>query len=69
MKLFHDLLNEDSKMSMVRLMGLICVTCACGLGIYGIINNRDLVGLAALCAAFIGPAFAGKVAQKYMEKE
>lgn len=50
-------------------MSLICILCACVLAIYGICQNRDLVGLAALCAAFVGPAFAGKVVQKFTEEK
>ncbi len=69
MNFLKQLLSEDSTISTTRLMGVICVMCACGLAIYGIYMNRDLVGLAALCSAFIGPAFAGKVVQKFTENQ
>jgi Na+/proline symporter len=63
----YSLLSEKSEVSTTRAMGIVCVLCACGLAIYGIHMNRDLLGLAALCSAFIGPAFAGKVIQKFKE--
>lgn len=67
MNIVSELLSEKSPISTTRFMGLICVFCACGLAMYGIYMNRDLVGLAALCTAFIAPAFAGKVTQKFIE--
>lgn len=52
---------------MTRAMSLICIICACVIACYGIYIGRDLMGLAALCSAFIAPAFAGKVIQKNIE--
>ena len=51
----------------MRLMSLISLTCACGIAIYGVYMNRDLVGLAALCGVFVTAAFGGKMAQKIVE--
>lgn len=64
-----DFLSEASPVSTTRIMAIVCTMCACGIAIYGIIMNRDLVGLAALCSAFITPAFAAKVVQKHFENK
>lgn len=69
MKLLIDLLTEKSKVSMLRFLSLICIICSCIIACYGVVVGRDLIGLAGLCTAFIAPAFAGKVAQKYMENK
>lgn len=37
------------------------------IGIYGLIDNKDLTGVAALSGVFVGVAFAGKVSQKIVE--
>ena len=62
-----SLLSEDSKISSLRLMSILCVLGALGIGAYGIAHGKDLIGLAALVTAFLGPAFAGKVMGKKFE--
>ena len=61
-------LSEDSKLSSLRLMSLLCVLAAIGTATYCIYTNRDLIGTSALVAAFLAPAFAAKVISKKDEK-
>lgn len=68
MKLIMDLLAEDSKVSMLRLMSLLSLLIGSGIAIYGIANNKDLGGVAEVCSVFVISAFGGKVGQKWMEK-
>ena len=49
-------------------MSILCVLGAIGIGSYGISHGKDLMGLAALVTAFLGPAFAAKVISKKDEK-
>ncbi len=66
-KFFRDLLSEDSKLSSMRFMALICVLAALLIAAYGIYKDRDLMGIATLVGAFLGPAFAAKVFSKSIE--
>ena len=65
---FKGFFEEDSKLSMTRLMSLISLICGCCLGTYGVYAGKDLMGLAALCGVFITAAFGAKIGQKMMEK-
>lgn len=65
----RDLFSENAKVSMVRLLSLICVLTASGIAIYGIYIGRDLMGLSALCTVFLTTAFGGKVIQKNFERK
>lgn len=68
-KFLGKLISEESTYSTVRAMSLICTVSAVLIGIYGIHENRDLTGVAELVGAFLAPAFAGKVGQKYFENK
>lgn len=67
MNIAKELLDENSSMSTMRLMSLLSLACGCGLGVYGLYMNRDLIGLAALCGVFVTAAFGGKAIQKSIE--
>ena len=60
-------LNENSKVSSMRLMSLMCVVSGVAMGFIGLLIKADLIGLAALCSVFIGAGLTGKVAQKAIE--
>lgn len=64
-----QLFSSNSVVSAMRVMSLICVVSAVGLGWYGILENRDLVALSVLCGTFLTAAFTGKVAQKAQENK
>jgi hypothetical protein len=49
-------------------MSILAVVIAAIVAIYGVVNAKDLPGVAAICAVFVTPAFAGKVMQKSKEK-
>jgi len=67
MKLFKELLNSKSDMSMMRFLALISLLVAGTIACFGVYEGRDPIGLAALCGVFIGGSFGGKVSQKYIE--
>jgi hypothetical protein len=62
-----ELFNPKGTVSSTRVMAVLCVLAACGLGWYGILQNRDLSELSILCGTFLAAAFTGKVAQKHAE--
>lgn len=66
-KFLIGIVSEDSKLSSMRLMSIMCVLAAIGTGIYGICANRDLIGTATLVGSFLGPAFAAKCYSKTVE--
>ena len=66
-ELLRQLLNEDSQVSMTRLMSLICIVSAAGMALYGLQKGSDLTGLSMLCGAFLAAGFGGKVGQKVIE--
>ena len=67
-KLILELLSEDSKISTVRLMSVLCTVSGICLAFVGLVRGSDLLGLSALCGVFVGAAFTGKVVQKSIEK-
>lgn len=67
LKFLRGILSEDSKLSSMRLMSIICTLSACAIATYGIHENRDLIGVAALVGSFLGPAFAAKCYSKTVE--
>lgn len=69
MNIIKELLSDKSSISSMRLMSLISLICGCGLGWYGLYSGKDLIGLSALCSAFIAPAFAAKFGQKLVENK
>jgi hypothetical protein len=66
-ELLKQLLNEDSQVSMTRLMSLICIVSAAGMAFYGLQKGCDLVALSMLSGAFLAAGFGGKVGQKAIE--
>lgn len=67
MSLLRELLREDSKISMMRLISLLCVLIAGGIAIAGMWSNKPLADVAILASAFLVPGVTGKCAQKYFE--
>lgn len=59
-----DLFKDDSGVSMMRVLSLICVLTACGMAIDGAKNGRDVSGI---CATFLAAGIGGKVGQKVVE--
>lgn len=68
MDFIKNLLSEDSPVSSTRVMSFISLFSGIGLAVYGITVGKDLTGLAALCAVFVGSAFAAKTVSKFAEK-
>lgn len=62
-----QLFSSNSAVSSMRVMSMICILSAVGLGWYGITQNRDLTGLSILCGTFLTAGFTGKAVQKKME--
>lgn len=67
-KFIIGLLSEDSKISSIRLMSILCVVSAILIACYGMYHNRDLIGISTVVTSFLGPAFAAKVVSKKLEK-
>ena len=68
MKFLRDLLSDSGRVSMMRLMSLLCCLAAIAIAIIGL--NRptpDYSGLSLLCGAFLSAAMGGKIAQKSIE--
>ena len=65
-KLFEEIGND---VSMVRVMSFISLLTGIVIGLYGVYAGKDLSGVAAVCAVFVGSAFTGKVVQKFAEKD
>ena len=65
---FKDLFAENSAVSSMRVMSMLCVVNACGMGITAIWRNSNLSEAAVLCAVFLGSGFGAKVAQFKTEK-
>lgn len=64
-----DLVSENSKISTMRVMALLCVLAAIGLAAYGIHEDKSMDGLSMLVGVFLGAAFSGKVMQKSRESK
>lgn len=60
----QDLFASESKVSSMRVMAMIALIFACHLAAYGAYQSKDVTAMVGL---FLGAAFTGKVAQKYME--
>lgn len=60
----HDLFSEQSNVSAMRVMAMLALVFACHLAAYGAYASKDV---SAMVGMFLGAAFTGKVAQKYME--
>lgn len=68
MSFLLKMLSESSEVSTMRVMSLLALIIGSGIAIYGVYKGNDLSGIAQICAIFVGAAFTGKAAQKYMEK-
>lgn len=62
-----DLFSSKSNVSSMRVMSMVCIVSAVGLGWYGIMSGSDLYALSALCGTFLAAGFTGKAVQKGME--
>ena len=67
MSFFKELLSENSPLSTTRVMAFIALFAGVGIAAYGLYMNRDLGGLSALCAVFVGSAFGAKTVSKFIE--
>ena len=65
--MFKELLSESSEVSCMRFMSLSALLFGFGIAVVGLYQSKDLSSLAVLAGVFVGPAFAGKVAQKFGE--
>lgn len=62
------LLSENSQVSMMRLLCLVCIFTASSIAIVCLFTSKPLADVAILVSSFLVPAFGGKVGQKYFEK-
>lgn len=63
-----DLFAPQSTVSMMRVMSILCCLASIVIAFVGMNKSTpDYSGLSLLCSAFLGAAFAGKVAQKSIE--
>lgn len=58
---------EDSNISSMRVMSFLCVLFSFGVAIFALSNGSDPEKASWLVAAFLAPAFGGKVWQKRFE--
>lgn len=59
-----DLFSESSTVSAMRVMAMMALVFACYIAAYGVYTSKDVTALVSL---FLGCAFTGKVAQKFIE--
>ena len=62
-----EFFKETGSLSMMRLMGFMCVLAAVIIAIVGIYRGSDLSALGILISSFLVPAFTGKVFQSKYE--
>lgn len=65
---FRELITENGKLSMMRVMSLLCCLTAIGIAVIGL--NKPVVdysGLSLLCSTFLTAAMGGKIMQKRLE--
>lgn len=68
MEFLKALFNENSSVSSVRVMSIVCCITAIILAFVGINKTPiDYSGLSLLCGTFLGAAFTGKIVQKRIE--
>lgn len=69
-KFLKDLFSEQSHVSSMRVMAMMCCITAIVIGLYGMLKQSpDYSGLALLCTTFLGTAFGAKVIQKRSETD
>lgn len=66
-KWFNELLSEQSSVSMMRFMALMCTSTACLIGIIAIYRNANIEAAALLVSPFLTAGITGKVMQKSKE--
>lgn len=64
-----DLLRDDSNLSMVRFLALLCVLIAGGIAVCGIYKGLDLNALSVLTGVFLSSGLIAKVSQKAIESK
>jgi hypothetical protein len=64
LQFLKDLMSEESKVSSMRFMAVLCCVTACFLSVYSVIYIKDAT---TLIGVLLGTAFTGKVAQKMTE--
>lgn len=68
MNFLAALFNENSTVSSIRVMCMISLLTAVGIGIIGVCKSTpDYSGLSLLVSTFLSAAFVGKVTQKSIE--
>lgn len=65
-RLLADTAGEPSS---GRVMCFLSLFCGIGVAIAGLKMGKDLMGLAAVVAVFVGGAFGGKIAQSSIENK
>ena len=68
-QLLLDLMREDSKVSMTRLLSALCVLTAMGMVAYAMYKGIDLNTLIGISSTFLGFGLGAKVAQKGFENK
>lgn len=61
------LLSEGSGVSTTRVITFMSFFAGVAIAFFGLYHDKSPEGLAMLVSAFIGPAIAGKVVQKFAE--
>lgn len=61
--------QQKSRMSIMRLMGILSLLTGIGLAIAGLIMRVNLTELSLLVGVFVGAAFSGKAVQKFAERK
>lgn len=69
MEFLKAMFSESSDISTIRVMSFLCVLFSFGIAIYALHNGSDPEKASWLVAAFLAPAFGGKVWQKSMESK
>ena len=62
------LLSDSGEVSAGRVMALASLSAGIALGFIGVLNGKDLSGLAQVVAVYVTSAFAAKTLAKYAEK-
>jgi hypothetical protein len=68
MEFFKSMFSESSEISSTRVMAFLCVLFAFITALYSLSEGADPEKASWLVAAFLAPAFGGKVWQKKFEK-
>jgi len=69
MEFFKSMFSESSEISSLRVMSFLCVCFSFIIALYALHNGSDPEKASWLVAAFLAPAFGGKVWQKSMESK